>query len=50
MEISIKDLSKLWGVDRSTALRRVKKGDYITEKRIVEVTQKQEVLFVIIDD
>ncbi len=46
MSYTIKELAKLWNVDRSTALRRVKKGNYHTELKEVIVEQKQKVLFV----
>lgn len=50
MEYTIKDLSKLWRVDRRTVMRRVKQLGLHSEKREVEVTQKQKVLFIELGD
>jgi len=50
MEYTVKELEKLWQVDRRTVMRWVKKRGYHTEKREVEVNQKQIVMFIEIGD
>jgi hypothetical protein len=50
LEYTINQLAKKWKCSRRTALRRVEAAGYKTEIRLTDVTQKQRVMFIELED